>query len=453
MANAIQSGVVVTEVPNPALNVPPGQQNITAIVGGGSPTIVVANIQITKGATNGTDVIPGTISGSVQSIIGVGVAPGYFNFILGTDYIQTDNTIVWQNGGNQPPTGAFYWANINKNKDASFYQPLTFFDIDDVRSTYGPELQNGIQNDITLAASLVFTAGGDGTIVIGCQIVDGSTTSYFSAIDKLQTVELDTLVVTGITNSSVLAYTIQHVELMSSDSIGMERHAYAAPMNLNDVPATIGALAQSIDSDRITLTTPPSMGVTVLDVGTNQDVRLAISSIYGGGASLAGLEAANDVATPLLRKVLPGNVDTNGFAYINSEVIYFISQGVTIIDQNASGAFVRESSTTNVSSIETVEPSIRRIKDVVRKTVRTTLNNRYIGNKLLQGSISNVASSVQAILTNFINATIITGFQNITAKQDSVDPRKIDISFQIAPVFPLRFIQVTFSIFVNTNLG
>jgi hypothetical protein len=453
MANAIQSGVVVTEVPNPALNVPPGQINIAAIVGGGSPTIVVSNIQVVKGLTNGTDPIPGTISGDVQSIIGVGVAPGYFNFIPGTDFVQNDNAIQWLPGGSQPPVGSFYWTNINKIKDSSFYQPLTFFDIDDVRATYGPELQNGIMNDITMAAALIFTAGGDGTIVKAVQIVDGSTTSYFSALDKLQTEELDTLVVTGITNSSVLAYTIQHVQLMSSDSIGMERHAYAAPFNLNDVPATIGALASQINSDRVWMTTPPSMGITVRDVGTQLDVRLVLSSIYGGGSSMAGIEAANDAATPLLRKRLPGSVDTNGFKYINSEVIFFISKGVNIIDSDASGAFVREASTTNVFSIETVEPSIRRIKDVLRKTVRNTLNQRYIGNKLLPGSLSNIQASVQAILTNFINGTLITAFRNISAKLDSVDPRKVDVSFEIAPVFPLRFIQVTFSIFVNSNLG
>jgi len=451
MANVQQSGVVVTEVPNPALNVPPGNINIAAVVGGGSPTITVSNIQVVKGLTNGTDVIPGTLSGEVQSITGVGVAPGYFNFIPGSDFVQADNAITWLSGG-QPPVGSFYYTSINKVKDSTFYQPLTFFDIDDVRATYGAELQNGIVNDITLAASLIFTAGGDGCIVKAVQIVDGSTTSYFDAIDKLQTEEIDTLVVTGITNSAVLSKTIQHVQLMSSDSIGMERHAYAAPFNLNDTVPTIGALAQSINSDRIWITAPPSVGVTTRDVGTSQDVRLVVSSIYAG-AAMAGVEAANDAATPLLRKRLPANVDANNFKYLNNEVVYFISTGVNVLQQDASGVFVRESSTTAVSSIETVEPSVRRIKDVLRKTVRNTLNTRYIGGKLLKGGLSNIESTTQAILTNFINSTLITAFRNISAKLDTVDPRKVNVSFEIAPVFPLRFVQVTFSIFVNSNLG
>lgn len=452
MATSIrESGVVITEVPNPSLNVGPGSVNITGIVGTGSSTIDVQNVQVIKGVTNGADTLPSTLSGQVQSIIGVGDTPGYFNYISGADYSQVDNTLQWL-GAKQPTSGAAYFASYKKVKGTEFYQPATYFSIDDVRTTCGPELNNGVISEITLAANLVFQAGGDGTIVVVCQAVDGTTSGYIDALALMEKEEIDTLIVPGATNTAVLSAVIDHVGRMSTDYNQKERHAWVASSNLNDTVQTIGTLAASINSDRINLIAPPSVGITIRDIGTNVDTRLVLSSIYGG-AALAGVETANDVATPLLRKRLPAMVDVNSFKYIRSEVLYMLGSGVTILQQDASGTYVKEASTTAPASIETVEPSIRRIKDLLRKQVRETLNTRYIGTKLLGGSLSNIEASTQAILTNFINSTLITAFRNISAKLDSVDPRQVNVSFEISPVFPLRFIQVTFSIFVNNQLG
>lgn len=447
--NVKESGVIVSEIENPSLALGPGVQNIAGIVGTGSATVEVDNVETVKGLTNGLDTIPNTLSGQVASIIGVGVAPGYFNFVAGTDFNQNDNQVQWLPSGQQPTTGASYYVSYNMVKDASYYEPLTFFSIDDVRATYGPELKNGIISEITLASLLAFEAGGDGTVVVAVQAVDGQTSSYIDALAKLERVEVDTVVVPGVTNTQVLTAVIDHVELQSTDFNQKERHAWVASSNLNDTVATIGALATAIASDRVNLIAPSSVGITVKDVGTTQDARLVVSSVYAG-AALAGVEAANDAATPLLRKRLPARLDVNSFQYIRSEILFMLRSGVTILQQNDSGVYVKEASTTDVSSIERVEPSVRRIKDVLRKTVRAALDARYIGTKLLSGTTKNIEASVQSILQNFISSSIITAFRGISAKLDSVDPRQVNVSFEVAPVFPLRFIQVTFSIFVNT---
>jgi len=447
-----ESGVVVSEVANPSLALGPGVINITGIVGTASSTIEVDNVEVVKGLTNGADALPNTVSGDVASIIGVGAAPGYFNFIAGTDFNQVDNTVQWLGSGLQPTTGATYYASYNKNKvDPAYFNPVTLFSIDDCRQLYGPELSNGVVSEITLAALLAFEAGGDGTVVMACQAINGATSSYIDAIQKFEREDIDTLIVVGATNTQVRQEVINHVESMSTDFNQKERHAWIPSANLNDTVTTIGNLAAQIGSDRVNLIAPPSMGITVKDVGTGNDARLVLSSVYGG-AALAGVESANDVATPLLRKRLPSRMDANNFKYIRSEVLFMLRGGVTILQSDTNGVYVKEASTTDTGSIETVEPSIRRIKDLLRKQVRSTLDTRYIGTKLLGGSLRNIEASTQAILSNFLNSSIITAFRNITAKLDTVDPRQVNVSFEVSPVFPLRFINVSFSIFVNTAL-
>ena len=441
--NVKESGVIVSEIENPSLALGAGVQNIAGIVGTGSATVQVDNVETVKGLTNGSDVIPNTTTGQVASIIGVGVAPGYFNFVAGTDFNQNDNQVQWLPAGQQPVTGAAYYVSYNLVKDATYYEPKMFFSIDDVRAIYGAELNNGVISEISLASLLAFEAGGDGTVVVACQAVNGGTSSYIDALAKLEREEVDTVIVTGVTNSMVRTAVIDHVELQSTDYNQKERHAWIASSNLNDTVQTIGSMATQIASDRVNLIAPASVGVTVKDVGTTQDVRLVVSSIYAG-AAFAGVEAANDVATPLLRKKLPARLDVNNFKYIRSEILFMLRSGVTILQQNDSGVYVKEASTTDVSSIERVEPSVRRIKDVLRKTVRSALDARYIGTKLLGGTTKNIEASVQSILQNFISSSIITAFRGISAKLDSVDPRQVNVSFEVAPVFPLRFIQVTF---------
>jgi hypothetical protein len=444
-----ESGVVVSEIENPSLAIGAGTVNVTGIVGTASATVEVDNAEVTKGAFNGTDTIPNTTVSNVASVLGVGSSPGFFDFVAGVDYNIVNNTIVWI--GQQPSTAALYYVSYKLVKDATYYTPKTLFSIDDVRAIYGAELNNGVISEITLAALLTFESGGDGTIVVTCQAVDGQTSSYIDALTQLEREEVDTLIVTGVTNTQVRSAVINHVQAMSTDFNQKERHAWIAPANLNDTVQTIGTLADGINSDRVNMVAPPSVGITLKDVGTTTDARLVVSSVYAG-AALAGIETANDAATPLLRKRLPSRLDVNSYKYIRSEILFMLRSGVTILQQDSNGVYVKEASTTDTSSIERVEPSVRRIKDLLRKVVRDTLNTRYIGTKLLTGSLSNIQASVQAILSNFISSTLITAFRNISAKLDSVDPRQVNVSFEIAPVFPLRFVNVSFSIFVNSAL-
>ena len=81
--------------------------------------------------------------------------------------------------------------------------------------------------------------------------------------------------------------------------------------------------------------------------------------------------------------------------------------------------------------------------------MRRVLESIYIGQKILNGTTSQVKSTVQAVLGNLVTSEILTAFQGVRASINISDPTQIDVSFEIAPVFPLNFILITFSLAPN----
>jgi hypothetical protein len=244
---------------------------------------------------------------------------------------------------------------------------------------------------------------------------------------------------------------------MSTDYEKKERTTIIGPTGLNDSVSSISAQAQAIASDRVSLIAPPSLGYTFQDSVTAEDVRVELSSVFAG-AALSGIESnpSNTPATPLLRKQLPARIDINSFNYLRSELIMLASAGVLPLRSIDGGApIVYDQLTTDVTSIEKEERPIRRIKDFVRKGVRDVLDGRYIGTEILGAStLDNIQKTIQSTLDAYQGVVLVPGgdglsYRNIRAVFNSVDPRQVDIRFEIGPIFTLKFITVVFSIFTQ----
>jgi len=445
-------GIYIKEVANPNSVSTSGAFNTTAIVAPASSTIPITNIVQTKGSGS-TDTIVDTngtayAAGVVNSVTAIGDLPGFENYTVTTDYTIADNVITWVSS-NKPAEGAQYYVSITRNKVAADYLPIRFYSVDDCRTQYGYELVNGVVNPMTML-SMLEMEGRDGNGSILCtQTTDGMTQSFLDAIDKLETEDVDTLICSGVTNSTVRNYAIQHCTKMSSESNKHERTMFCAPETLTASIATINALSAAIANDRVTMITPPQVNVTAYDYGTGESVTTALSSIYAG-ANISGMESSADfdVATPLLNKQISTKITIDpDYDYIRAEKLSLGAGNNLILERNVltEAVTIFDALTTDGTSAETQERSIRRIKDKVRKEVRFALEKRYIGQKNLLSVKSSIEMTTSALLQNFIDAQILTGKRNITCKQGT-DPRQLILTFQIQPVWAVKWVDVSFSI-------
>lgn len=151
--------------------------------------------------------------------------------------------------------------------------------------------------------------------------------------------------------------------------------------------------------------------------------------------------------TPLTRKNLVGFDIEKDRKYTIDQLNLLGDDGLTVVEPLSSGGRVVYGLTT-VQSGNPVEEeiSVVRIRDYVAQTAREVLENRYIGGIIDNQTVANIKNTTNAILESLVAQRIITEFANVTAKVDSVEPRQVNVGFDVAPVFPLNWIFIEFSI-------
>jgi len=151
--------------------------------------------------------------------------------------------------------------------------------------------------------------------------------------------------------------------------------------------------------------------------------------------------------TPLTRKNLVGFDIEKDHKFTVDQLNLLGDDGLTVVEPLSSGGRVVYGLTT-VQSGNPVEeePSVVRIRDFVAKTSRKILEDRFVGGVIDDQTVANVKNTTTSILESLIAQRIITQYANITTKVDSIEPRQINVGFDVAPVFPLNWIKIEFSI-------
>jgi hypothetical protein len=204
------------------------------------------------------------------------------------------------------------------------------------------------------------------------------------------------------------------------------------------------ATAQGLFSDRCVLLAPPGATITIENPdGSTEDITVDGSFL---AAAFAGLDAnpAYDVAEPLTRKNIVGfkSVDTR---YTMLDGNDLASAGVTVIETVGTALRVRHAITTMPSNALTREITVVKIKDYTAQSCRAGAN-QFIGTKLTPSRPNDVQRAIQNVLTLLKQASIIDGFKDLEASQDTVEPTQIDVSFKIQPTFPLNYLLISFSV-------
>lgn len=444
-----QPGVYVRIIDNPGTALLPPGLRIPCIVATGLNTKPVKNIPVTRGTGGGgtADTISGTSAASeVFSISAVGDFPDLKQYKENTDWRQVGNTVLWISGGQAPSASSIYYVSYKTPKATADYNTGALYtSINDVRNDFGDELISGIITPITIAAKLCFDNGAPAVMLI--QPSTGSQSDIQTAIDAAKIEDVDLMVVPQACNTTLNNYMKNHVLTQSSPSVRHERVWFRSADGLSDATTTIQAYATGMAHERVTVLAPPAFVSTFRDSITTADQDMILPSSYLA-AAYAGIVAnpSNDAATPLLRQSFVGVKNLSTFNYTQVDKDNLGANGVTVID-NYKGTFrVRDALTSDITNVNTLTQSVVFIKDNVRKELRTLLDSAYIGSKIDDSLASRVSASIEAFLRQKVADTIIKAFRNIKVSQDSTDPRTLNVTFDIAPIYPATYIDITISL-------
>lgn len=165
-------------------------------------------------------------------------------------------------------------------------------------------------------------------------------------------------------------------------------------------------------------------------------------------AAAGGRMAGNEyLAEPLTRKTLVGFDIEQSRRYTDIEERLLGEAGVAVVSGlNSGGRVVNGFTTVNTGNAVEEEPSVVRIRDYTAFVTRTILENRFVGTVILADTTTEVASVTIGILKSLIAQQLITAYANVRAEVDSIEPRQVNVSFDIQPVFPLNWIRIDFTI-------
>lgn len=167
-------------------------------------------------------------------------------------------------------------------------------------------------------------------------------------------------------------------------------------------------------------------------------------------AALAGKESSLTFpSTPLTKKTITGFTLNLQSKSPRLDLDKLLSDGFMPLVANSSGAMIYQARTSSLSSSPILqEPSIQRSVDYVNKNLRYTLENSFTGKNVN----SNLLTSIKVSSQDFLNkqSDLISNASVVSVKQNSTDPRQVDIEISYSPLFPLNSLLISFT--VSTTL-
>lgn len=400
-----------------------------------------------------SDVTPTLPKQDIFEVIGIGNIPGYNNYVKGTDYtIDAYNTKITWLTLNKPANGSTFYItyNINKTEENGDFEPKLMFNQSAIKEVYGPEYNNGVIQPLTLAADLVLegqTLLGGGVYCV--QVTADTDVAYKAAIDKLNKINVQTVIILKQDSLSLRNYLIQAIETCSSDLYGKERTTFIVP---NDLTLSVDAMVaqrEGLKNSRITYFCNKQVTVALTDESTQEEENIPLSAIYAC-CNLSGIEGNPDYgySEPMLRKTLSSRITlVDNQIFDPSERNYYCSNFLSAFDfnENTSLVFCFDIYTCDDSNVISESRSVRRVTDLLRTDLRKQLAS-YIGQKTTNATASSAQVRTQSILQNYVSAEEIKDYANVASSFDKNNPKQLNISFDFIPLFETKYVHVTLGI-------
>jgi len=112
----------------------------------------------------------------------------------------------------------------------------------------------------------------------------------------------------------------------------------------------------------------------------------------------------------------------------------------------AGGRIVHGMTTVQTGNPTEEEVSVVRIRDYVAQVCREILENRFVGTVIDDRTVPGIDTTTNAVLESLLAQRIITQYANVNVKVDAQEPRQVNVGFDVAPVYPLNWIKIEFSI-------
>ena len=310
--------------------------------------------------------------------------------------------------------------------------PELFTDIDTLIKKHGSPSLN---NTLSLAAKLAFENGA--IRVLACQASEDD--SYFT--DAYQVLEKEEgywivpvpKIETCYTSTVVIGR--QHVDKMSLTKNRKERMLICGEVdNTYEQLSRIDAV--DINSKRVVLVTP-TVSTMILDGETTiLDGRFIAAAVAG---KLSGLDK---ISLPLTNKTLQGFMIAKQYD-IKVNRNRLTRTGVTFVGSSITGGVVWHGVTTIQNDIaEEQEISIVRVSDCLIKNIRVGLDNSFIGKPLSDTLMVQIYQTITNRLEMFVQQEMIKQYSTVVAKIDKIEPRQINIRFEIEPIYPLNVVSI-----------
>lgn len=240
-----------------------------------------------------------------------------------------------------------------------------------------------------------------------------------------------------------------HVEFMSSTAERRERIMFTGPDTYDTIAELYSALIDSTtgveatfgDSYRVMYLAPTNLQRVV-----NGQLE-TLPGMYMG-ASAAGLAAGNSyLAEPLTNKTIIGFTLPKSQKFTRAQISILGGAGVALVTPLAAGGkVIHGQSTSNSGNAVEEEISITRARDYVAKATREVLEAQFVGKTIQSTTIKDVETVTNAILSSLISQKLILDKANVKVSQDQQEPRQVNVSFDINPIFPLNWIKIEFSV-------
>lgn len=483
MVTAYQpSGVEVNVLDNPNFINTGGETRLPALIGMGPMTLIAYDEAVVRG-TGSVDVLANSAA-TINSISKIannpGVVTGSVDYQLisnnGSLYdsskaaITNPGKVTWSAGANTPSIGDVYYITYVYDVLSSQFDPKTLSDKVTIQGNYGNESNtNGI---LTVGGSIVLENGSPAVMCVQASGSSYNETAYKNAIDRLKKkTNVEQLVVlfpsgsvTKAQQETLLTYAYTHVQTMSNN--GKERGLITGSPSPYFASDGIDAIGDASTPNTFVYRAAQLKNRNVVYVVPSRVRRKDQSGNYMeldanfAAAAVAGLQLGQRrFSTPIHGFTLTG-IEIENEKWDDFQMNQLGGGGCLVLESRSNIVTIRDAITTDRTSADTEEVSVVSLQRLVKRTLRDTLKNTYTNKgKTVTPTTGNdieatTASTFQVLIRGGEIAAYgrednpITGEVQIRAQRDSSEPRRFFVTASYSPLYPLKWITVTVSVYI-----
>jgi len=267
-----------------------------------------------------------------------------------------------------------------------------------------------------------------------------SDSDYSNALDTLK--QYDTNIIVPLNISSTVRNALKsHVDSMSGHDERKERIGIVSG-DINQSQSEAIVISTGLSDQRMVYVYPTS--AFKYDPINRSNMVLNGSYI---ACALAGILSFYDPAEPSTHKTLSGFTALGAGPFTRTQMNTLASNGVCVIEDFRGNIRVRHGMTTDLTSADTQEISVVRAVDYTATLVRESLEATYIAKKIVSTTVASISSTTKSVLERLKEGNIIYDYKNIRVKQNTSEPRQIDVRFDLRPVYPCNWIEITLALY------